>query len=425
MQENTQSVHDKQALDGIISIVTNKRIRSFLFLILTAAIIVVINGLMPLISGQTHYTADPVEMTYKEYLTLKESNPLHDMTFRSVEAIRQYKQEYKDKHPDIPLEEIILIEPPDNFKVTVYTKFFFESLWWYFDTGLSVISSLFLFFATFNFLVVQAKDKNLDYLNSEGKIKQLNESYLDPDTFENWMENDFNYRRRVAQHKRNVKHALKSLEEKTSYKIKRKFKHYFSKPQEEYKDTLLPTIYVPMSEEERKYLELKEELLSQLEDYYINEIVAYSKVKYFKEIKPGFVYSGVNTEGVHQDEYSAIKTDNQRIRSTMLSKILMSVAASLAFASLLTVLAVDLAVQSPLYIVLSVLTKLAPLMIQIYMAFNHSEWFMTNQLLPNLKFRENIAMLYLAEMQRQGKLTKPVIYNQIQIVDKKGRVRAS
>ena len=68
-------------------------------------------------------------------------------------------------------------------------------------------------------------------------------------------------------------------------------------------------------------------------------------------------------------------------------------------------LSVTVSQQDALWIVLTVLMKIVPLFLQVYFAIDYNNWFMENQLLPNLKF-ENIAMLYLAEMKRQGKITE-------------------
>ena len=98
----------------------------------------------------------------------------------------------------------------------------------------------------------------------------------------------------------------------------------------------------------------------------------------------------------------------------------MSLSITFGFASLLTILAVDASSQSPLWIAMTVIMKIIPLCLQVYFAINYNNWFMENQLLPNLKFRENVAMLYLAEMKRQGKQTDPIVIQKIEIM-KKGR----
>lgn len=401
----------KTSVDNIASVITNKRSRSLLFLITTFVLILLANGFLPLLSGQAHYTVNPVEVTYAEYIVMKKNDELVDLTYGAKVKIEVYKDLYKVANPDLDPTEITLLEPPPQMKVKVYTQFFFESAWWYFGTGLSLVSAVFLFYALFNFFIVKAKDTQYSYMNGEYTIKQLNERYLDPDTFETWMEKDFNKQRKIKQHIRNTKYELKKLETATPYVIRRRFKHHVVI--EVADNNLLPVIYKPLTKEERKYLDKKEELLDKLDERYIEDYVVDNDVDNFKEIKPGFVYSGVNVEGVGQDEFSNIKTDKQRIKGSMLSKILVSLSITLAFASVLTVLAVSIEEQNSFWLFLSVLMKIVPLGLQLYFALDYTNWFMENQLLPNLKFRENIAMMYLAEMKRRGIVTQPVTINKI------------
>ena len=410
-----------KTLDNITSVITNKRTRSLLFLITTFALILFANGLLPLISGQAHYTADPLEVTYSEYLDMKAGNKLVDLTYSAQTSITAYKESFKLANPDLTPDELVMIEPPGNMKVTVYTKFFFQSAWWYFDTGLSLVSAIFLFYAMFNYLLVRSKDIRIEHVNGENTIKQLNEKYLDPDTFEPWIDVVFNRKRKIKQHIRNTRYELKKLEIETPYAIRRRFKNHFKNVIEVPEGNLLPVLYKSMSKKEREYLDRKEELLEKLEEQYIKEYVVDTDVANFKEIKAGFVYSGVNHEGIGQDEYSAIKTDQQRIRSTIVSKLLISLATTLSFASILTVLSVTVSQQDALWIVLTVLMKIVPLFLQVYFAIDYNNWFMENQLLPNLKFRENIAMLYLAEMKRQGKITEPISVNKIEVIKSERR----
>jgi hypothetical protein len=405
-------------LDNIASVVLNKRTRSLAFLVLTFFFILLANGLLPLISGQAHYTAKPVELTYGEYLVAKEENPLRDLTYGSKLDIALYKELYKIAHPNLTPEEIVLLEPPQHLKVSMFTVFFFESQWWYFETLLSLSSALLLFYALFNYLIIRSKETNTDYLTGEQTIKQLNEKYLDPDTFEPWMDLTFNRQRKRAQHIRNVKYKLKVLENKTPYDIRRKFKEYFKLKLEQGSSTNLPTLHITNDEKETLYLNQKEELLAQLEPDYIEESVLDGDVENCKEIKPGFVYSGINYEGVGQDEYSTIRTDSERIKKTVLFKLLISAAVTLGFASLLTVLAITVTKQAPLWVFMTVLMKLLPLLLQVYFAIDYNNWFMDNQLLPNLKFRENIAMLYLAEMRRRGVNTQNVVINKVYVAIK-------
>jgi hypothetical protein len=409
-------------LDNITSVVTSRRSRSLVFVVITFLLILVANGLLPLISGQAHYTANAIEVTYDEYLAMKEDNELIDLTYGAKVKISLYKDLYKLTNPDLTPEEELLLEPPGDLKVDVYTVFFFQSQWWYFNTGISLLSAVFLFYAMFNYLVVRSKDTNVDHVNGESTIRQLNEKYLDPDTFEPWIERVFNLERKKRQHIRNTKFELRKLENKTPYEVRRRFKKYFKTEGilDIDENNLLPVPYQEMSKEETAYINKKEELLTMLTEEYIQDYVVDNDVKNFREIKPGFVYSGINNEAVGQDEYSAIKTDAQRIRGSMLSKIIMSLSVTLAFASVLTVLAINVEEQNPLWLAVTILMKIVPLLLQVYFAIDYNNWFMDHQLLPNLKFRENIAMKYLAQMKRDGTLNENIVINKIEVINERG-----
>lgn len=409
-------VNKENKLDNIGTVLTNKRTRSLVFLVITFLLILLANGLLPLISGQAHYTAEIREVTYGEYLFLKERDELIDLTYGAKLEILAYEELYKIQNPDLSAEELINIEIPDELEITIYTKFFFESAWWYFDTGMSLVSAVFLFYALFNYMIVRSKDTRVEHVNGEQTIKQLNEKYLDPDTFEPWIDDVFNRKRKIDQHIRNTKYDLKKLETDTPFQVRRRFKNHFKDLKEVPEDNLLPVPYKPLTKKERKYLDKKEEILARLDPTYIDEYVVDTEVKHFKAIKAGFVYSGINHEGIGQDEYSTILTDRQRVQSSIVSKIIVSLAITLGFASVLTILAVNVSQQAPLWIFLTVLMKIVPLFLQFYFAVDYNNWFMENQLLPNLKFRENIAMMYLAEMKRRGVITTPVVINKIELI---------
>lgn len=399
----TTTTKDKKGniIDAASSLITNQRSRSLLFLIITFVLILLANGLLPLVSGQAHYTANPRGYTYGDYVELKKNNDLHDLTYGSKLKIILFEELYKQANPDLTPEELMLIEPPDNMDVSVYTVFFFQSPWWYIDTLVSVVSAVFLFYALFNYFITKAKDERLDHVEAEKEIRTLNKNSLDPDTFEPWMEDVFNKNRKIKQHIRNVKYDLKKLENKTDFKIRKKFKTYFENSTNVPEGNLLPVAYVQLTRKEKKYLEKKEELLTKLEPAYLENSVVDTAVKNFRAVQPGFVYSGVNLEGIVQDEYTAIKSDSEKIRSTLLSRIILSLAVTVSFASILTIVAINVNKQDPLWLILTIILKIVPLVLQIYFSLDYTNEFMDKHLLPNLVSRKNIGLRYLADMQRQ------------------------
>ena len=89
--ENKQTKSNK-TLENIASVITNKRSRSLVFLIVTFVLILLANGMLPLVSGQAHYTADTIEVTYAQYVELKKDDKLIDLTYGSKTLILLYKE---------------------------------------------------------------------------------------------------------------------------------------------------------------------------------------------------------------------------------------------------------------------------------------------------------------------------------------------
>lgn len=404
---------------NVAHVLSSKRSRSLVFLVITVFLILLLNGLLPLIEGQAHYTVSVEEVTYGEYLEMKSEDSNYDLTYASKERINAYVKWVIESDPDMSPEESIAVEPPDYFKVKIYTQFFFQSEWWWTDAVISMVSAVFLFYAWFYFMITRAKDTVLDFVNGENRLRRLNKQYLDPATFEPWMEHDFNKPRKRAQHIRNVKLSLKLLENKTDFQTRKRFKKYFEKNEPEEGSTLLPAVYDgPLSKEDLKYISRKEELLTQLTPEYIEEYVLDTDVKHHKDIQPSFVYSGVNIIGVTADEYSNVRSDGQVVRSQLLARALMGVSVSISFASLLTMLAMDVVEQNVFWIVIHIIAKFLPLGIQIYFATDYTNWFMDKQLIPVLKLRENIGFRYLSDMKRRGIDTQVVMLEEIVLEDR-------
>lgn len=357
----------------------NKHTRSYIFLVITVIVIFAINALLPTIAGQTHYTADEVSMTYGEYVSLKEDNPHYTLTWGSEEDVREYIESYKALYPEQSLE---VITPPDEFVVEVYTKFFFQHSFWYITTITRVVSAVLLFYAVFNVVISKLKDTHTRYLELNAEMEQLSNNALDPNTFEPWMQDDFNYNRKVNQHVDNIRYALSTLEQRTPYRIRALAK----------KD--------PNNPKCTKYLEQRSDLLSKLDEEYIKDIVVHSPVKHFKYIQPTFVTCGVNRIGRTTDTYSLIESDIVHIGKGAVQKVATTVGITVMFATLLTITVVTAADKPWYWVVIDILTTIAPLVMQIPMAFDYSNSYMEEHLLTNLLSRRSIALLYLAYIQK-------------------------
>jgi hypothetical protein len=347
---------------------------------------------------------------------MKAQDANYRLTWLTEQYIERYIDDYVEDHPELTEEEKVLVEPPDGFKVNIFTKFFFEYPFWYVSTATSLGSVIILFYSLFNYLNIRNKDKYKEYLELEKDVKDMTKDALDPTTFEPWVDNVFNYTRKITQHKHNVKYELEKLEKKTDYKVKRKFRKYFEAADRYRKDETDATkiemdnaldVISPLSKQETTYLERKERLLYLLEPTYIEDYVVGGSVKYFKHIYPMFVYNGENTVGRTVDGYSLIKTDKERIASDAGAKISLTLVVTILFAVLFTVTAIASVEQSPFWIVVNIISKLAPLLIQVPMAIDYSNTFMDKQLITNLINRRSIGLLYLADM-KKGVSLEPV-----------------
>lgn len=362
------------------NIITNKHSRSIIVLFITIFIVFALNALLPVIEGSTHYTADAITMTYREYKDKSAINNNYNMTWVSLKKVEAYIQEYVEAHPELTIDERLLVEPPDGFKVDVYTKFFFQHPFWYMTTIVNLISALLIFYSVFNYLLTKRKTKYKRYLDLEEELSNLGSASLDPVTFEPWMRDRFNRPRKIEQHVSNIKRKLERLERKTPYK----YKHINEGS--------------PYTEQYKNYISRKEELNSYLQPDYIEEYVMDKDVKGFLYIYPTFVISGYNMSGHTSDSFSRIRSNAQRLGRDSFKKIIISMMLTTMFATLLTVTIISSTDKPWYWTILNIITSLAPLVIQVPMAFDYCENYMEEQLITNLVARRTIAYLYLADM---------------------------
>lgn len=368
------------------NIITNRQSRSVIMVFITVFVVFALNSLLPIIEGSTHYTADAVTMSYKEYKDKSEVDPNYRMTWVSVQRVETYIATYIKEHPDLTLDEQLLVEPPDGFKVEVYTKFFFQHVFWYMTTIVNLISALLIFYSIFNYLITKRKATYKKYLDLDQEIESLAQESLDPVTFEPWMVSSFNKPRKIKQHISNIKYKLDRLERKTPYK----YKH--------------PVKDSPYMDKHRRYMEKKQELQSFLDEAYIEEYVMDRDVKGFLYIYPTFVTSGYNMTGRTTDSFSRIRSNAQRLGRDSIKKVAISTLLTVMFATLLTITIINSTDKPWYWVVLNVITSITPLIIQIPMAFDYCDSYMDEQLITNLVARRTIAYLYLADMKERERL---------------------
>ena len=365
----------KNVTQKLTNVITSKHTRSLIFLVLTVIVIFAINALLPTIEGKAHYTADSITVTYKEYIELKEQNVNYNLTWSSEETVKNFI----DTHT---VDGVLITPIPDDLQVEVYTKFFFQHTFWYVSTLTRVVSAVLLFFSVFNFILTKHKDNHKRYIELNNEMTMLSNTSLDPSTFEPWMEYSFNHDRKIKQHIDNTKYDINKLELRTPYEIR------------------LLARTEPTNPKCLKYLHKKEDLSAMLDDKYIEEVVIHRDVKNFKYIHPSFVMCGVNRLGRTTDSYSLIESDSVRLSKDMGVKAIVSTLLTIMFATLLTVTIVTAADKPWYWVLIDILTTLAPLIIQIPLAYDYCNTYMEEHLIANLLSRRTIAFLYLADVQK-------------------------
>jgi hypothetical protein len=277
-----------------------------------------------------------------------------------------------------------------------YTKYFFESSWFYLETALN-ISLMFMFYITFvNFLISkkEEKDKIFNMLSDEINKLVYEDNAIPSSSFEPFLE-DWNDKRKKKQYISNMKYKLNLLENKTSFKVRKEFwkkeelengktRLVFKKPER------------PLTKKEERYYSKRERIKSFLDENYIEENAVFEKVKYFKYIYPSFVHSGKN--GVHKtnDEYSSMKTSSEVYRNDLFKKLGISLMVTSLFATVLSFTIFRLT-DDWIVIAYNILLKFLPLTLQAILAVWYSNIYMNQQLIPNLKNRLNIINIYLSE----------------------------
>lgn len=363
-------------------IITNKQSRSALFLVITIIVILILNSLMPMFEGGSHYTEIPESVTYIEYVQRKEEDKNIQLTYKSQLDIEIYKDKVrKQLEAEGEIDAAYIeIDIPDNFPVKIYTKFFYQNMTWYVSTGIHTVSVVLMFYSIFNYILAKHKNTYKKYLDLNDEVESLSNAHIDPNTFEPYMVDVFNKARKINQHKANVKYALERLESKTSYKTRVEYKKH------------------PDSNNWRvkRYVKKRNKLLNKLTDEYIEEFVVEGRVKHFKYIHPTFVTCGANIAGRTVDTYSLLQSDNEKLTKQGVPRVMRTLAFTVSLALLLT-LTVQASLDKPLiWIVINALVKLVPLLLQIVFAYDYRDNFMNNQLIPNLLNRKSIIILYLA-----------------------------
>lgn len=353
--------------------------KSKLFLVISIVAILLINSLLPILKATSHYTTVPEEMTYQVYKEKKIKDKRLDLTLKTNLIIKDYKVAMEEEYGLSP-EDMLLLEPPGEMPVQVYTKFFFEDYFWYVENFVHVVSAVILFYSIFQFFLIKEMDENEIYLNLDRLVTKTNEEQVEPDLLDLYLANDFNRPRKIKQHLTNINNKLAKLENRTKPKTRANVAN---------KENIV------LKRKERRYLRKKEKLERLKSKEYIEEFIDSIRVKHFKKVTTNFIYSGDNKLEKAVDSYSGIKTNRERLQKDGLRKVGLSVLITLSFASVITLLAVNVENQTALEVFINAVMKLTPLLLQIKLGIDYKTDFMNTQLMSNLRQRYNIIAMFL------------------------------
>lgn len=377
--------------------------KSKIILIASIIIILAINSLLPMLKAIEHYTVAPEEMTYKEYQSKKEENKRYNLTLKTKVLIKEYK---KNKEEELTAEEILTLEPPEDMKVEVYTKFFFEDYFWYTENFVQMVSAVILFYSIFQFFLLKETEENEEFVKLKKQVDEANSTSVEADLLEDYLTNSFNKPRKIKQHVNNIKNKMIKLENKTDVSVKVNCKEELElfkklKNPEEGKGKLPALIDIERTKKEKKYLRKMKGYLAELKEEFIDEYIDALDVKHFKAITTNFVYTGNGKVEKSVDSYSGIKTDAERIKKDSLKKVGLMVLITLSFATVITLLAIDIENKTPFEIVVNAVMKITPLLLQVKFGLDYKDDFMQTQLISNMKQRYNIIAMFLKHTQKE------------------------
>lgn len=375
------------------NVLISKRGRSLILLIFATILVSALAGVLGAFkSGKFYKTYDYIEVGIP-YEEVNFDDPIFKDKTKGSREIIKWEKEYSY---DIETGEEIITHV--KMYKGYYTKYFFQSGWFYADAGLNSLMVMILYIALVNFLIVRRTEKNDVHNKLEGELNDLviEKNSLPSTTFEPYMEK-WNNKRKINQHIANIKYKLALLEKKTPYKIKKTF---YVKT-DEGMIFQLPKDLTTLNKKEQKYLDKKEELEAFLEQEYIDKHVIFEKVDHFKYIHPSFVTTGKNEVIKSTDEYSSIKSNKQKQSEDYVRKAFLGLAFTFSVGVILSF--VLFRIEDHWLIVLySVLLKLLPLVLQIIFANDYSNRHIEYQMIPNLRYRLNIASMYLVYIKIPG-----------------------
>lgn len=410
MNEEIKKTSQKEV--GLASVLVSETSRNGIVLFIAILFVAILSGVLGAFKNgefQRSYDFVSIEKPFEEV----------DKTSDEFESYR------KDSRETIVDKVVIMYDEElgENYEITVrwykgyYKNYFFGSSWFYLETMMNTISVMIFYVALIQFLVAKKKEKDKVYLSLTGDINKIVvlDNSVPASSFEPFL-GDWNDNRKVNQFISNTKYKLSKLERRTRFKVRKQF---FKKNEGKMEFVETPEIlsktfkwYQIFNKDKRlkrkcrKYVNKKMTLESFLTKEYIEENVVYEKVKHFKYIYPSFIYNGKN--GIHKttDEYSAINSDDKRMRKDLIKKIFLGFSSTMVFATVLS-FTLFRANETWLLVVYNVVLKMLPLVLQWILGIDYANSYMSDQLIPNQKYRLSIISLYLSNKDKYNTIQKP------------------
>lgn len=402
---------NKQEL-GVANLLVSETSRNGFVLFLAILIVAILSGVLGAFkNGEFQRSYDFVEI----------NKPLLEVDYTSQEF-----ENYKNDSREYIFDKTVLMYDEvlgENYEETVvwykgyYKNYFYASSWFYLETLMNTLSVMIFYIALIQFLISKKKSNDKVFITVTGEINKIivQDNAIPASSFEPFLD-DWNNERKVKQFISNIKYKISKLERRTKFKVRKQF----FKKNEEGKMVFYPNPevlekefkwYQFLKKEKRfrdkciKYIDKKQTWESFLTKDFIEENVVYEKVKYFRHIYPSFIYNGKN--GIHKttDEYSAIDSDSKRMRKDLFKKIILGFSVTAAFATILS-FTLFRANDSWMIIVFNVVLKMLPLVLQWILGVDHSNVYMSEQLIPTQRYRLSIMSLYLANKERYSNVEK-------------------
>ena len=270
------------------------------------------------------------------------------------------------------------------------TDFIGSSEWWY-QVFLVLTSNIFIFVGTFLYLLDLAIRKRKEIVDRKKYINDVADQKLDPTTFDPFFLN-FERDRKINFYKRSMNNRLEKLEEKASMEEL----ELWDKQQNNFdEDGNVKDPDIDKTFHDNKYCQNKQVILKQMDEDFINKHITYMKLKYRPNSK-SFVTNGYNNPSNKYDDY-AVEPVYSKLGWDLIPKFIIMAGFLIATESVIVEFQMT---ESWVAMMSSMILKIMPLMLQIYLAFAYCEAYIDEKVMVDLRKRLDIIALYLASLKK-------------------------